>query len=265
MTESGAGWRQQKKNATRDRIRSSALRLFQEHGYEATTVEQISAAAGVSHMTFFRYFPSKEDVALSDSFDPLICSLLEQTPQDQPLMQRIRTALEQGLEQMYSANRDALLAQNDLIVSTPALRDRLWSDQVATQEVILRALSGGQDDVHHSVQTRVTVATCLSAASMAVLMWVENGGTPELPELLEQAFDALTNLASAPSPEPSASPAPSVDVQENLHQHQADDRQHEGDMHDQGLAKETQHREDQARTRGHHGPGGERNHLVGRK
>lgn len=200
MTESGTGWRQQKKTATRDRIRSSALRLFQEQGYDATTVEQISAAAGVSHMTFFRYFPSKEDVALSDSYDPLILSLLEQTQESEPLMQRIRTALEQGLEQMYATNRGALLAQNELIVSTPALRDRLWADQVATQDVILRALSGGQDDARHSVQTRVTVAACLSAASMAVLMWVENGGTPELPELLKQAFDALTDLGSAPSP-----------------------------------------------------------------
>jgi AcrR family transcriptional regulator len=197
VTGPEGGWRQQKKNATRDRIRTSALRLFQEQGYDSTTVEQISAAAGVSHMTFFRYFPSKEDVALSDSYDPLFLGLLEQTPDTEPLLERIRGALEQGLERMYATNREALLAQNNLIVSTPALRERLWADQVATQEVILEALSGGQDELRHDVKTRVTVAACLAAASTAVLMWVEHGGTPELPELLKQSFDALTHLGSA--------------------------------------------------------------------
>src|SRR5262245_42716002 len=80
VTESGLDWRQRKKAATRDRIRASALRLFREQGYDATTVEQIAAAAGVSHVTFFRYFPTKEDVALSDSYDPLIASFIAQTP-----------------------------------------------------------------------------------------------------------------------------------------------------------------------------------------
>jgi AcrR family transcriptional regulator len=63
VTEPEPDWRQRKKTATRGRIRASALRLFREQGYDATTVEQIAAAAGVSHMTFFRYFPAKEDVA----------------------------------------------------------------------------------------------------------------------------------------------------------------------------------------------------------
>src|ERR1700684_3435995 len=110
-------WRQRKKNATRERIRASALRLFGEQGYDATTVEQIAAAAGVSHMTFFRYFPTKEEVALSDSYAPLIAGLLGQTPAGWPLTERIRAVLLQGLRQLNDADRDILLAQNKLIVS----------------------------------------------------------------------------------------------------------------------------------------------------
>ena len=146
VTEPEPDWRQRKKNATRDRIRASALRLFGEQGYDATTVEQIAAAAGVSHMTFFRYFPTKEDVALSDSYDPLLAGLLEQTPAGWPLTERIRAALLQGLRQLYDADRDTLLAQNKLIVSTPALRERLWASQMDTQQLILQALSTGQDN-----------------------------------------------------------------------------------------------------------------------
>jgi AcrR family transcriptional regulator len=191
VTQPETDWRQAKKTATRDRIRASALRLFGEQGYDATTVEQIAAEAGVSHMTFFRYFPAKEDVALSDGYDPLIVAMLEQTPASWPLIRRIRAVLVDGFRQVYDAERDTLLAQNTLIVTTPALRERLWAQQIATQQLILQALSAGQDNSGPSFQDRVTVAACLAAASTAILAWVEGGGTLELPDLIEQAFDVL--------------------------------------------------------------------------
>jgi AcrR family transcriptional regulator len=192
VTEPEPDWRQRKKAATRDRIRACALRLFLEQGYDATTVEQIAAAAGVSHMTFFRYFPTKEDVALSDSYDPLLTELLKQTPAGWPLIDRIRAALLQGLGQLYDADRDTLLAQNKLIVSTPALLERLWASQVDTQQLILRALDASQDDAHPTFQDKVTVAVCLAAATTAILTWVESNGTPELPDLIEDAFDTIS-------------------------------------------------------------------------
>ena len=191
VTEPELDWRQRKKTATRDRIRASALRLFREQGYDATTVEQIAAAAGVSHVTFFRYFPTKEDVALSDSYDPLIASFIAQTPAAWPLTQRIRAVLVQGLRQVYDTDRDTLLAQNKLIVSTPALRERMWAGQLATQQAILQAL--GQHGPNPGFQAKVIVAACLAAATTAILAWVENDGTPELPDLIEQAFDTLTH------------------------------------------------------------------------
>ena len=193
MTDLQPDWRQRKKTATRDRIRASALRLFREQGYDATTVEQIAAAAGVSHMTFFRYFPTKEDVVLSDSYDPVIAALIAQTPATWPLIQRIRTVLVQGLRQVYDTDRDALLAQNTLIVSTPVLRERLWASQMATQQHILQALGP-----RPSFQARVIVAACLAAASTAILSWVENDGTPELPDLIDQAFETLADCPTAP-------------------------------------------------------------------
>jgi len=192
VSEPEPDWRERKKAATSDRIRACALRLFREQGYDATTVEQIAAAAGVSHMTFFRYFPTKEDVALYDGYDPLIASSIAQTPATWPLIQRIRAVLVQGLRQVYDTNRDTLLAQVKLIVDTPALRERMWAGQIATQQVILQALEVDAHDPDARFQERVTVAACLAAASTAVLTWVENDGAPELPDLIEQAFDTLT-------------------------------------------------------------------------
>ena len=200
VTETEPDWRQRKKTATRDRIRASALRLFTEQGYDATTVEQIATDAGVSHMTFFRYFPAKESVAIADSYDPLIVGLLRQTPASWPLVRRIRAALLSGLRDVYAADRDTLLAQNRLIVATPALRERLWASQLATQQVILDAVradapaTGQAPDAAGALAVRVTVAACVAAASTAVLSWVENDGAPELPDLIEQAFDTLAGL-----------------------------------------------------------------------
>jgi AcrR family transcriptional regulator len=193
VTEPAPDWRQRKKTATRDRIRASALRLFREQGYAATTVEQIAAAAGVSHMTFFRYFPTKEDVALSDSYDPLIASHIAQTPATWPVIRRIHAVLAEGLRQVYDTDRETLLAQNKLIISTPALRERLWASQLETQELIRQALGTGQPNPDPSFQDRVAVAACLAAATTAILTWVENDGTPELPDLIDQAFDTLAH------------------------------------------------------------------------
>ncbi len=123
---------------------------------------------------------------------PPHCRLLGQTPPTWPLTKRIRAALLQGLAQVYDADRDALLAQNKLIVSTPALRQRLWADQMATQQLILQTLGA-----RPSFQDRVTVAACLAAATTAVLAWVEGNGTPGLPDLINQAFETLTSNPAA--------------------------------------------------------------------
>jgi len=79
-TDQPPGLRERKKAKTRATIREHALRLFRDQGYGATTVEQIAEAAEVSPATFYRYFPTKEDVVLQDDLDVLALGELEALP-----------------------------------------------------------------------------------------------------------------------------------------------------------------------------------------
>ncbi len=62
MTLSELSRRERKKEATRRRIFESAISLFRERGFEATTVDEITEQADVGRGTFFNYFPRKEAV-----------------------------------------------------------------------------------------------------------------------------------------------------------------------------------------------------------
>lgn len=180
-------WRERKKAQTRARLQEQALRLFVERGYEATTVEQIAAAAGVSHMTFFRYFPTKEDAVLSDSYDPLLVAAIQEQPRTEHSVTRIHAAVRAGLGAIYAADRDALLVRVRLALGTPALRARLWENQFATRDLLAHALADGEPDF----ATRILASACLSTLTTALEEWVGTGGAAELPDLIDDAFRVL--------------------------------------------------------------------------
>src|ERR1700755_3461701 len=90
------GLRERKKARTRATIRQEALRLFREQGYQATTVEQIAAAAEVSPSTFFRYFPTKEDVVLQDDMDIRLVEAFARQPADLAPIAAVRAAVREA-------------------------------------------------------------------------------------------------------------------------------------------------------------------------
>lgn len=75
---SEGGLRERKKAKTRELIMREAFRLFRTQGYQATTIEQIAEAAEVAPSTFFRYFPTKEDLVVLDAFPPILDALAAQ-------------------------------------------------------------------------------------------------------------------------------------------------------------------------------------------
>src|SRR5271166_5573302 len=103
MTGMQDGLRERKKARTRASIREHALRLFREQTYQGTTVEQIAAAAEVSPSTFFRYFPTKEDVVLRDDFDYRVLEAFERQPLSSTPLAALRAAIREAVTTLTPA------------------------------------------------------------------------------------------------------------------------------------------------------------------
>ncbi len=113
--------RERKKAKTRAAIQQHALRLFQEHGYSATSVEQIADAAEISPSTFFRYFPTKEDVVLNDEFDVLFIKAFNSEPADISPIKAMRNSIKVVYANMSPAERTSEQERSKLIFSVPEL------------------------------------------------------------------------------------------------------------------------------------------------
>jgi AcrR family transcriptional regulator len=133
--------RERKKARTRAEIQRHALRLFRERGYEATTVSQIAEAAEVSDSTFFRYFPTKEEVVLWDDLDPLIFESFEAQPAELSPIQALRAALREVLTRSSAADQAELRERVALILSVPPLRAMLLDGLDGPMRLLAEAIA----------------------------------------------------------------------------------------------------------------------------
>lgn len=193
------GLREYKKATTRRAIQTTALRLFAERGFEQTSVAEIAATAGVSHMTFYRYFPTKEAVVLDDDYDPLIADLIAAQPKALGPVERVRRALGEGLAQVYATDVGAIQARVELMLATPALQRTFFEQHAALEALIVAALDrdGPRGDAAAPpLGRRVIASACAATMSTAVFLWGENGFVEELPDLVDRCFAALRDECS---------------------------------------------------------------------
>ena len=184
-------WREAKKARTKASLQEHALRLFLAKGYDATTVEEIAAAAGVSHMTFFRYFPTKESVVESDDYDPLIAALIAGRPASEAPLTAVHRAVRRGLQAILPVDQPAILARTRLVLDTPALRARNHENELATRRLFAGALAAREGLEHPTFELDVLAGMALVALTIAITAWVESDGTADLVGLVDRAFGAF--------------------------------------------------------------------------
>ncbi|WP_026414463.1 TetR family transcriptional regulator [Actinomadura oligospora] len=131
--------RERKKLKTRRAIQHHALRLFERQGYDDTTVEQIAAAAEISPSTFFRYFPTKEDVIVSDEYDPVMVEVFRQQPPELPPIEALRRVFRELLPEMFE-ERGLVMARLRLTANVPAVRARMIEAMRSGTQGVLKEL-----------------------------------------------------------------------------------------------------------------------------
>ena len=174
------------------------MRLFEAKGFEGTTVAEIAAAAGVSHMTFFRHFPTKEDVALTDDYDPMIARLIRARPVEEGPVARVQHGIAEGFSLIYQADRQTLRRRVGLLLSTASLRARLFGNQSSTEALIAEVIAEDPTFRDDPFGASVIAAACVGAMTTAIVHWSESGDGRELPDLMDEAFATLDRHLATP-------------------------------------------------------------------
>jgi AcrR family transcriptional regulator len=188
------GLRERKKARTRASIREHALRLFREEGYQRTTVEKIAEAAEVSPSTFFRYFPTKEDVVLQDDMDIRMIEALEQQPPELGPVAAARAAARQMFASYTAADMDVLRETTALTLTVPEIRARALDEFARTTSAVAEALAKRADRPADDLAVR-TAAGAIIGVIMAITMpwegWSEGGSFEDSFGQIDEALALL--------------------------------------------------------------------------
>jgi AcrR family transcriptional regulator len=189
-----AGLRERKKARTRASLREHALRLFREQGYQNTTVEQIAAAAEVSPSTFFRYFPTKEDLVLQDDMDVRMIEALENQPPGLGAVAAVRAAARQMFASYNAADMDLLRETTRLTMTVPEIRARAMDEFARTITVVAQAVAKRAGRSPDDLAVR-TAAGAIVGVIMSVTMpwegWSEGAGFEDMFGRIDEALALL--------------------------------------------------------------------------
>ncbi len=188
------GLRERKKARTRAAIREHALRLFREQGYHATTVEQIAAAAEVSPSTFFRYFPTKEDVVLQDDMEALMLEALERQPPEIGLVAAVRAATREMQDSFDQAQWEKMRQTTELAMTIPEVRARALDDFSRTITMMAEAMAKRTGRSPDDLAVRAVSGAIFGVILAVTAPWEDYSGAHINADLFERMDAGLAHL-----------------------------------------------------------------------
>ncbi|MEV7526810.1 TetR family transcriptional regulator [Streptomyces sp. NPDC091371] len=190
---------ERKRRLVSNELTEAALQLLAVKGFDAVTVDEIVAAAGVSKRTFFRYFASKEDVVvqfLADMGTGIRAELAARPAQETP-SESLRHAISVPIAACGDHSERALRVVQ-LILRTPALHARFlerqaqWRDELA-QELTTRT---GPDA---GLYPQLAAGMTLTAFDAVLQRWSDSDGSEDPTELTSQAFAVIAPALDQPA------------------------------------------------------------------
>jgi AcrR family transcriptional regulator len=169
-----------KKERTRRQLAEAAAELFYERGYAATTVEDIVAAVDVSPRTFFRYFPTKEDlvVALGATGLDLFLEALRTRPPGESLQVAIGKAIEQSLAPGWE-DTGKVRSFLELLRETPALRARWLEEAHAKRDLMAEVIAVRTGTDPTDLRNLIIAGTVTLTINAALQVWADQNAEPD--------------------------------------------------------------------------------------
>lgn len=194
MTTDQMGLRERKRRQTRRELVRAAMRLFEEKGYEETTVAEIASAAGVSTKTFFNYFASKDEVLfphLSRRIEGAV-ALIERRGADDQMAEVLVAAMRHMLADALTEEVGGGLAaiRLPMIMSVPAVQAATLHRYFIAETQLAQALQRAYCDTLDPPAAAAVIGSVMGAAIAAALVCLQEGDDgQELRVAVERAVD----------------------------------------------------------------------------
>jgi AcrR family transcriptional regulator len=183
--------RERNKRRTAQAVADAALRLFEQRGFEQTTIADIARAAEISRRTFFRYFADKEELFFAEDEQLLeaVHETLDQSPTDEPLLDLARRAT-RALAAKSVADPERRLARERLVAASPALQARRMAKNARWEQTVSQVL---HERGHGELQALLVPKLAMACFQSAYERWVRDP-RQDLSTLVDESFTALANL-----------------------------------------------------------------------
>jgi AcrR family transcriptional regulator len=189
------GRRERKKQLVHDELSRRAFALFAERGFDRVSVEDITEAADVSRTTFFRYFPTKEDVLVQwmRAVGEETAAALLARPRDEPPLVALRAAL-LTLARVYASDTERAALVEQLRRGSPTVR-AAHRDKVAQWEDLLAAALAERtgSSAERDLAPRLLARLAMAAVTAAQDTWAAGERVGDVLPLLDEALSAIND------------------------------------------------------------------------
>ncbi|MQA10881.1 MAG: mycofactocin system transcriptional regulator [Pseudonocardiaceae bacterium] len=180
-----------RRSTSRAELEHQVFELFTSRGFDETTIDDIAAAAGIGRRTFFRYFPSKNDIAWGD-FDEALQGMRERfdaCPSDTPLMDAVREVVVE-FNRVDDAELPWLRRRMALILTVPALQAHSTLRYADWRQVVAEFVGTRLGEPPDALRPQAISHAALGVAIAAYEQWLRDPEA-ELTLLLDAALRAL--------------------------------------------------------------------------